>query len=342
MTMFDPDGPSRGRGPERPLRRARRPRRASDYLREHGGWDIESGSNDLMTVMLLVLGCRPGALRSPCCGRERRNLDGDAADVDRLDAGVLLVALLFTWRVIVVCRPVDRAASARPSPPSRTSRRSSPRTRTRSIAYDYRVPDRGLLAIVRVPQRQQRRDDRLRLAALRAGDPGPRHPRHRLPGGGGGGVRGHTRPGGSSRTADGADRLVLLRARFARTSTTGSTPSTARTSGSASGTPSRVEDVLLVPDFDAYRDLTPSRCSGIDTQFVYGGWDPLSSEFSYELVDYNTDFGLGDYGLCGAPDPELYLQPLGRARFPRPDAGAPRAGERDRHPPLLLAAADGP
>ena len=29
---------------------------ASRYLRQHGGWDLESGSNDLMTIMLLVLG----------------------------------------------------------------------------------------------------------------------------------------------------------------------------------------------------------------------------------------------------------------------------------------------
>ena len=29
---------------------------ASRYLPEHGGWDLESGSNDLMTIMLLVLG----------------------------------------------------------------------------------------------------------------------------------------------------------------------------------------------------------------------------------------------------------------------------------------------
>ena len=28
---------------------------ASRYLRQHGGWDLESGSNDLMTIMLLVL-----------------------------------------------------------------------------------------------------------------------------------------------------------------------------------------------------------------------------------------------------------------------------------------------
>jgi hypothetical protein len=70
--------------------------------------------------------------------------------------------------------------------------------------------------------------------------------------------------------------------------------------------PEPLEGVLPVPDFGAYRDLTPSSLPGIDTQFVYGGWDPLSSEFSFDLIDYNTDFGLG-YGVTGAPDPEFYF-----------------------------------
>ena len=70
--------------------------------------------------------------------------------------------------------------------------------------------------------------------------------------------------------------------------------------------PEPVEGVILVPDFGAYRDLTPRTLPGIDTQFVYGGWDPLSSEFSMDLIDYNTDFGIG-YGFSGAPDPELFF-----------------------------------
>src|SRR5918997_4051931 len=73
---------------------------ASGYLRQHGGWDIESGSNDLMTIMLLELGfvlalsvvvLRPGT----------RNANGT-----RLTSVIwtvaLVAALLFTWRVIVV------------------------------------------------------------------------------------------------------------------------------------------------------------------------------------------------------------------------------------------------
>src|SRR5829696_6382287 len=71
----------------------------SAYLRQHGGWDIESGSNDLMTIMLLVLGfvlalsvavLRPGA-RNP----------GGTRLTSVIWTVALVVALLFTWRVIV-------------------------------------------------------------------------------------------------------------------------------------------------------------------------------------------------------------------------------------------------
>ena len=76
--------------------------------------------------------------------------------------------------------------------------------------------------------------------------------------------------------------------------------------------PEPVEGVLPVPDFGAYRDLTPSSLPGIDTQFVYGGWDPLSSEFSFDLIDYNTDFGLG-YGFAGGTRSRALFQSLGRS-----------------------------
>jgi hypothetical protein len=66
------------------------------------------------------------------------------------------------------------------------------------------------------------------------------------------------------------------------------------------------ETVLLVPDFGAYRDLTPSTLPGIDTRFVYGGWDPLGSEFSLDLIDYNVNFGLGSR-FNDFPQPDLYF-----------------------------------
>ena len=63
---------------------------------------------------------------------------------------------------------------------------------------------------------------------------------------------------------------------------------------------------MLVPDFAAYRDLRPESLPGLDTQFVFGGWDPVQSYFSYDLLDYNVNFGL-DYGFTDAPDPELFF-----------------------------------
>jgi hypothetical protein len=70
--------------------------------------------------------------------------------------------------------------------------------------------------------------------------------------------------------------------------------------------PEAVEGVLPVPDFGAYRDLTPESLPGIETQFVYGGWDPLRSGFSLDLIEYNVDYGLG-YGFSRTPGPDLFF-----------------------------------
>jgi hypothetical protein len=64
--------------------------------------------------------------------------------------------------------------------------------------------------------------------------------------------------------------------------------------------------VMLTPDFAAYRDLRPETLPGLDTEFVFGGWDAVRSYFSYGLLDYNVNFGLAD-GFSEAPDPELYF-----------------------------------
>jgi hypothetical protein len=73
---------------------------ASDYLRQHGGWDLESGSSDLMTIMLLVLGfvlalsvvvLRPGA----------RTIYG-VRSTSIVWTLALVLALFFTWHVIIV------------------------------------------------------------------------------------------------------------------------------------------------------------------------------------------------------------------------------------------------
>ena len=122
-----PDGSPRGHGPERALG-ALAILVASRYLRQHGGWDLESGSNDLMTIMLLVLGfvlalsvaaLQPGA----------RNVNGT-----RLTSVIwtvaLLAALLFTWRVIVVS-PLGRDVGTIVTSPQEFDA-FVPRIRTRS------------------------------------------------------------------------------------------------------------------------------------------------------------------------------------------------------------------
>ena len=64
--------------------------------------------------------------------------------------------------------------------------------------------------------------------------------------------------------------------------------------------------VLLVPDFDAYKDLTPATLPGIERSFVHGGWDPLYSGFSLFADSYNVDFG-AEGSLANAAYPELYF-----------------------------------
>jgi hypothetical protein len=64
--------------------------------------------------------------------------------------------------------------------------------------------------------------------------------------------------------------------------------------------------VLLVPDFASYSSLAPSSLPGIEKKFVYAGWEPLGSGFSYDLTNYNTHFGLGGQ-LNGIPYADLYF-----------------------------------
>jgi hypothetical protein len=65
-------------------------------------------------------------------------------------------------------------------------------------------------------------------------------------------------------------------------------------------------DVVLVPDFAAFHSLDAKVLPGIEEEFVYSGWIPLYSGFSYSMQRYNTSFGIGD-----APEsysyPELYF-----------------------------------
>ncbi len=78
-------------------------------------------------------------------------------------------------------------------------------------------------------------------------------------------------------------------------------------------------DIQLVPDLDAYVDLTPSTMPGIEGTFVYGNWDPVYSGYSLDLGHYNSDYGIPSSEASGEGDPEVVFNlvmkrdPLGPA-----------------------------
>ncbi|MBW3634084.1 MAG: hypothetical protein KY456_13755 [Chloroflexi bacterium] len=110
---------------------------AGRYLRDHGGWDIESGSNGLMTIVLMVLGFVL-ALSFAVLGPSARNTTGT-----RLTSVVwtvaLLVALLFTWHVIVVSDRWQGAVGTTVTSPEELAVFVAAHPDS-FAAYDYRVP----------------------------------------------------------------------------------------------------------------------------------------------------------------------------------------------------------
>ncbi|MBA3450727.1 MAG: hypothetical protein H0T18_05890 [Chloroflexia bacterium] len=65
-------------------------------------------------------------------------------------------------------------------------------------------------------------------------------------------------------------------------------------------------DVVLVPDFAAYTSIAPASLPGVEEEFVYSGWTPMYSGFSYSNQPYQTSFGMGDANELNSP-PELYF-----------------------------------
>ncbi|MBW3633147.1 MAG: hypothetical protein KY456_08965 [Chloroflexi bacterium] len=64
--------------------------------------------------------------------------------------------------------------------------------------------------------------------------------------------------------------------------------------------------IILVPDFDAYYSTEPTTLPGIEREFVYSGWTPIYSGFSFSDQEYNSSFGIGDAGER-QEFPELYF-----------------------------------
>ncbi|MCC2629071.1 MAG: hypothetical protein K0S14_2721, partial [Thermomicrobiales bacterium] len=275
---------------------------ASGYLRQHGGWDIESGSNDLMTIMLLVLGfilalsvavLRPGV---PNPGGTRLT--------SVIWTVALVVALLFTWRVIVAADRWESYVGTIVTSPQELEAYIAAHPNS-FAAHDYRVPTGVFLQSFEFVNANN-----VEMAGFVWQTYGPEIPDHVM--------RGIVLPEAVEEAYqaeevwrveldDGTEQIGwYFFGTFRQNFDYRLYPFDRQDIWLRIWSPEPIEGVMPVPDFGAYRDLTPSSLPGIDTQFVYGGWDPLSSEFSYDLIDYNVDFGLG-HGFSGALDPELFF-----------------------------------
>jgi hypothetical protein len=66
------------------------------------------------------------------------------------------------------------------------------------------------------------------------------------------------------------------------------------------------ENIVLVPDFDAYDSLNTRSLPGIEKDFVLSGWTLFKSFFDMRINTYNTSFGRSGYS-SGDAIPELYF-----------------------------------
>jgi hypothetical protein len=274
---------------------------ASSYLRQHGGWDLESGSNDLMTTMLLVLGFVLAlsivALWPGARSIHRARLTSIVWTL------ALLLALLFTWHVIVVSNRWVNSVGT-PIGSSQALEAFEAANPDSFEGYDYRVPTGVLLQSFEFLNASN-----VEMSGFIWQEYGPEIPDHVL--------RGVVLPEALEEAyqseeawrveRDGTEQIGwYFSGTFRQNFDYRLYPFDRQDIWLRIWSPEAVEGVLPIPDFDAYRDLTPETLPGIETEFVYGGWDPLRSGFSLNLVDYSVDFGLG-YGFSDAPDPDLYF-----------------------------------
>jgi hypothetical protein len=273
----------------------------SRYYREQGGWDFGSASDDLIITMLAVLGLvlslsfallRPGP----------RNPHGSRI-TSIVWSVALMLALLFTWRVIVLShRWVEDVGTII----------DSPRTLDEFIAanpeafapYDYFIPTGVYLQSFEFLS-----SSNVEMSGFVWQKYAPDIPDSI--------VRGAVLPEQLENAyspveawrveRDGTEEIGwYFSGVFRQSFDYRLYPFDTQNIWLRLWHPEPVEGVLLVPDFAAYRDLTPSTLPGLDTKFVFGGWDPLNSYFGYDLLDYNVNFGLDD-AFSTAPDPELYF-----------------------------------
>lgn len=65
-------------------------------------------------------------------------------------------------------------------------------------------------------------------------------------------------------------------------------------------------NVVLVPDFASYPALDPGVLPGVQSEFVYTGWSPVYSGFTYSEQPLDSSLGIGDAGEYQKL-PELYF-----------------------------------
>jgi hypothetical protein len=65
-------------------------------------------------------------------------------------------------------------------------------------------------------------------------------------------------------------------------------------------------DIILVPDFLSYNTMRPTAMPGVESEFVYSGWSPVYSGFSFSDEQYDSSYGIGIAGQY--PDfPDFYF-----------------------------------
>jgi hypothetical protein len=271
----------------------------SRYLRQHGGWDVATGSNDLIAVLLLVLGLTLAL--SFALLRSERNGDG-ARLISIVWSLALLAALLFTWHVIVVAdRWTEQVGVPITNPDELDAFMAA---HPESFVAAYRVPTGVFLQSFEFLNASN-----VEMTGYVWQTYGSDIPDHV--------ARGVVLPEALEdayeaseawrvETEEGVQIGWYFSGTFRQNFDYRLYPFDRQDIWLRIWSPEVVEGVLLVPDFTAYRDLSPETLPGVDTQFVYGGWDPVASGFSFGLLDDNVDFGLAK-GFTRAPEPELYF-----------------------------------
>ena len=271
------------------------------YRQAHGGWDITSGSSELMTIMLLVLGFvfalsfalfRPGS----------RNTDGTRA-VSIVWSLALLVCLGFTWNVIVVADRWVKGIGTLIDSPQAMDAFFAENPATLDL-YDYQVPTGVFMQSFEFLDSHNVEVTGYVWQTYAPDIPwsvtrGVVFPEA---------LKDAYKAGEAWRVKDEEGEHIgwYFSGKFRQNFDYRLYPFDRQDIWLRLWHPDPQRNVLLVPDFASYSNLAPGSLPGIERDFVYGGWDPVSSEFSYGLVTYNTTFGRAGQ-LNGTPYADLYF-----------------------------------